>query len=175
MDAVHVHITNSLNLPTEAMENEYPLLCEEYALAVDSGGAGRQRGGLGIARQIRALEDDTVFSARSDSYIHGAEGIAGGRSGSLSILIQNPGRENEKTLPSKIDRLVLKAGESVRIETPGAGGFGPCEDRSLEEIARDIRNGVVTRRAAERDYGVDRVLLALADRPVSTGSPSRSA
>jgi N-methylhydantoinase B len=161
MDAIHVHVTNSLNLPTEAMENEYPLLCEEYGLAVDSGGAGRQRGGMGIARQVRALEDDTIFSARSDSYIHGAEGIDGGGTGGLSVLIQNPGRENEKVLPSKIDRLVLKAGESVRIETPGAGGFGSRDDRTLGEIARDIRDGVTTKTAAERNYGADRVRAAL--------------
>jgi N-methylhydantoinase B len=162
MDAIHVHVTNSLNLPAEALENEFPLLCEEYGLAVDSGGAGRQRGGLGIARQIRALEDGTTFSARSDSYIHGAEGIAGGRTGGLSSLIRNPGRQGQEILPSKVARLVLKAGESIRIETPGGGGFGSCAERPLELIARDLRDGVVTRAAAERDYGADRVQAALA-------------
>jgi N-methylhydantoinase B len=161
MDAIQVHVTNSLNLPTEAMENEYPLLCEEYGLALNSGGAGRHRGGLGIARQIRALEDGTTFSARSDSYIHGAEGINGGLTGGLSSLTFNPGRENERSLPSKIARLVLNTGESIRIETPGGGGFGPCDDRSLELIARDIQDGTVTRSAAERDYGADRVQAAL--------------
>jgi N-methylhydantoinase B len=161
MDAIHVHVTNSLNLPTEAMENEYPLLCEEYALAVDSGGAGRRRGGLGIVRQIRVLEDGTTFSARSDSYIHGAEGIDGGATGGLTSLIRNPGRADEEVLPSKVAGLVLKAGESVRIRTPGAGGFGPCKERPLELIARDIRDGVVTTTAANQAYGVDRVRSAL--------------
>src|SRR5882757_5033206 len=98
MDAIHVHVTNSLNLPTEAMENEFPLLCEEYGLVVDSGGAGRQRGGLGIVRQVRALQDSTVFSARSDSYIHGAEGIEGGGTGGLSSVIRNPGRADQEIL-----------------------------------------------------------------------------
>ena len=161
MDAVHVHVTNSLNLPTEAMENEYPLHCEEYGLAVDSGGAGRTRGGLGIVRQIRALVDDTIFSARADSYIHGAEGIEGGKTGGLTVVTLNPGRNDERSLPTKIAHLVLNEGQSVRIETPGAGGFGPCSERSLDLLARDLRDGIVTRAAAERDYGADRVQVAL--------------
>lgn len=160
-DAVHVHVTNSLNYPTESLENEFPLLCEEYGLVVDSGGAGRQRGGLGIVRQIRALYDDTGFSARSDSYIHGAEGIDGGGNGGLAAVIRNPGREDQEALPTKIAHLVMRAGESIRVETPGGGGFGSPHDRPLELIARDLRDGMVSRSAAERDYGVDRVRAAL--------------
>ncbi|WP_377805750.1 hydantoinase B/oxoprolinase family protein [Azospirillum sp. A29] len=161
MDAIHVHVTNSLNLPTEAMENEFPLICEEYGLVADSGGAGRQRGGLGISRQVRALQDGTIYSARSDCYIHGAEGIAEGRTGGLSSLTRNPGRPNQEEMPSKVAHIVLKAGDSIRIQTPGGGGFGPCSERPLERIARDIRDGTVTRAAAERDYGVGRVEAAL--------------
>jgi N-methylhydantoinase B len=161
MDATHVHVTNSLNYPTESLENEFPLLCEEYGLVVDSGGAGRQRGGLGIARQVRALYDDTGFSARSDSYIHGAEGIDGGGTGGLSTVIRNPGRTDQEILPTKIAHLALKAGDSIRVETPGGGGFGPSAERPLELIARDLRDGVVTRAAADRDYGADRVQAAL--------------
>jgi N-methylhydantoinase B len=161
MDAVHVHVTNSLNLPTEALENEYPLLCEEYALVVDSGGAGRHRGGLGIARQVRTLENGTTFSARSDSYIHGAEGIEGGGTGGLSSITRNPGRPEESKLPTKVAQLSLDRGESVRVETPGGGGFGSPSERALDEIARDIRDGVVSRPAAERDYGIERVRTAV--------------
>ncbi|HEY8289444.1 MAG TPA: hydantoinase B/oxoprolinase family protein, partial [Acetobacteraceae bacterium] len=55
MEAIHMHLTNTSNLPAEALENEYALLVDEYALVPDSGGAGTHRGGLGIARQIRAM------------------------------------------------------------------------------------------------------------------------
>ena len=164
MDGIHVHVTNSLNLPTEVMENEFPLLCEEYGLVVDSGGAGRHRGGLGIARQVRVLQDGTIVSARSDSHIHGAAGIVGGGTGGLGTLVRNPGRHDEAILPSKVAHLVLKAGETMRIETPGGAGFGPCDQRSATDIARDIRDGTVTRTAAERDYGTDCVKAALAGR-----------
>lgn len=162
MDAIHVHITNSLNLPVEMMETLYPLHCEEYALAVDSGGAGRQRGGLGIVRQIRALNDETSARVRFDCYIHGAAGIDGGGTGGLSVITQNAGRPDEKSLPTKISKLHLRAGESIRVQTPGGGGFGAASERSLQALKRDLRDGVVTRGAAERDYGEERVALALA-------------
>jgi len=133
MDGVQVHVTNTSNLPVEALENEYPLLVEEYGLVANSGGAGRSRGGLGIARQIRALENNTVFGCRSDSHLTRAEGVFGGE----------PGRPDEQSLPSKVSRLVLDAGESMRIETPGGGGAGPPQERSPERAAEDGRTGKV--------------------------------
>ena len=81
MDGVHVHVTNTSNLPAEALENEYALLVDEYALVEGSGGAGRHRGGMGIARQIRATRDGVVFSARSDGHRAGAPGLFGGLAG----------------------------------------------------------------------------------------------
>src|SRR5688500_9522455 len=81
MDAVHVHMTNTSNLPIEALENEYPLIVDEYALVEDSGGAGRTRGGCGIARQIRAVVAGTIFSVRSDSH---PAGVASGGVGGLA-------------------------------------------------------------------------------------------
>lgn len=161
MDAIHVHVTNSLNLPVEALENEFPLICEEYSLVADSGGAGRHRGGLGIARQIRAIHDGTIVSVRSDSYIHGAEGIGGGGTGGLSSLTRNAGTEKQENLPLKVSYLVLNAGETMRLQTPGGGGFGIPEERSLEDIAHDLRDEIVTREAAVKDYGSERVKAAL--------------
>ena len=161
MSATHVHVTNSLNYSTEVLENEFPLLCEEYGLVVDSGGAGTHRGGLGIGRTVRALRDDTGFSARSDAYIHGADGFDGGSAGSLARVLFNPGHDDERVLPTKIAHFSLKAGESVRFETPGGGGFGPPTGRSIEAIAQDLRDGVISRPTAERDYGADRVRAAL--------------
>ncbi|KAJ9431811.1 hydantoinase B/oxoprolinase family protein [Pantoea sp. YR343] len=154
MDAVHVHVTNSLNLPVEAMENEFPLLCEEYCLAQDSGGAGKQRGGLGIIRQIRALRDSTTFNAISDCYIHGAEGINGGGPGGFGGHILNPGRDSERKLPSKIAHLELNAGESIRIQTPGGGGFGHPGLRRHESILSDLRNGYISYSSARSLYGM---------------------
>jgi N-methylhydantoinase B len=143
MDGIQVHVTNTSNLPVEALENEYPLLVEEYGLVADSGGAGTSRGGLGIARQIRVLEDQTVFGCRSDSHLTCAEGVFGGEPGKPGRLVRNPGRPDEEVLPSKVSRLVLRVGESMRIETPGGGGAGPPEQRSPERSAEDARSGKI--------------------------------
>ena len=162
MDAVHVHMTNTSNLPAEALENEYPLVVDEYALVEDSGGAGKYRGGLGIARQIRAVVPATIFSVRSDSHTVGVPtGVFGGLDGRRARLIRNYGRPDQEELFSKVARVEMKVGDSMRIETPGAGGYGAPAGRSLEAIAADLRNGKVSRAAAERDYGVERVCAAL--------------
>ncbi len=149
MEAIHVHLTNTSNLPAEALENEYALLLDEYALVPDSGGAGRYRGGLGIARQIRAMRDGVVFSVRSDGHVLGAPGLAGGKSGRTARLIRNGTEE----LSSKTASLVLDAGETIRIETPGGGGFGDPAERDPAALAADLRDGKVTLEKARDDYG----------------------
>src|SRR5437763_2499419 len=149
-DGIQVHVTNTSNLPVEALENEYPLLVEEYGLVPGSGGAGRSRGGLGIERQIRTLDDHTVFGCRSDSHLTRAEGVFGGEAGAPGRLIRNPGRADEQSLPSKVSRLVLAAGQSMRIETPGGGGAGPPGARAPERRAEDLRSGKMPVATAER-------------------------
>jgi N-methylhydantoinase B len=162
MDAVHVHTVNSTNLPAEALELEYPLLLDEYCLVPDSGGAGRHRGGMGMARQIRIREDNTIFSARSDAHIIPAPGVAGGKASSVTRIVRNPGTAGEEHLHSKASGLVLAAGEVIRVETLGGGGFGAPGERPLAALAADLREEKITRAAAERDYGAERVAAALA-------------
>jgi N-methylhydantoinase B len=144
MEAIHVHLTNTSNLPVEALENEYALLVDEYALVPDSGGAGRHRGGLGIARQIRATRDGVVFSVRSDGHVLGAPGLAGGMPGGTARLVRNIGTASEEALSSKTASIVLAAGETVRIETGGGGGFGEPSERDLASVAADLRDGKVS-------------------------------
>lgn len=166
-DGTHVHITNSSNLPAEALENEYPLLVEEYSLVPDSGGAGRHRGGMGIVRQIKALDDDTFFYASSEKTKIAPEGLNGGRNGGYASIIRDRGTENEQRLAANQPGTQLRKGQSMRLETPGGGGFGPPELRSPEAIARDLIGGKVTRQAVSRDYGeakladVDEILAGM--------------
>jgi N-methylhydantoinase B len=161
MDAVHVHTVNSTNLPVEALELEYPLLLDEYALVPDSGGAGRHRGGLGMARQIRILESGTIFSARSDAHLVPAPGVFGGLPSNVTRITRNPGTNSEEVLHSKASGLVMEAGETIRVETLGGGGYGLPGERPLELLAADLREGKVTRAAAEGDYGREQVSRAL--------------
>lgn len=162
MDAVHVHTVNSTNLPAEALELEYPILLEEYALVPDSGGAGRHRGGMGMARQLRIRQDNTTFSCRSDAHVIPAPGVAGGKPSNVTRIRRNPGSDREEVLHSKASGLTLMAGEIIRVETLGGGGFGDPGERPLDLLARDLREGKITRTAALRDYGQELVERALA-------------
>jgi N-methylhydantoinase B len=158
MEAIHVHLTNTSNLPAEALENEYSLLVDEYALVPDSGGAGKYRGGLGIARQISATRDGVVFSVRSDGHVLGAPGLAGGREGGTARLLRNVGTARQEELSSKTASIVLTAGETIRLETPGGGGFGDPAGRDPAALAADIRGGKVSLARARQDYGDGRLL-----------------
>ena len=120
MDGAHCHITNSLNMPAEAVEHEYPLMVEEYALVVDSGGAGRHRGGMGVARDVRILEDGTTFSGRADSYITAAEGYDGGKPGGNCRIVRNHGTNREEKMSPKQKLLTLEA-DGLTLAYKGAG------------------------------------------------------
>lgn len=154
MDGVHVHMTNSSNLPIEALENEYPLQVDEYSLVSGSGGVGRTRGGMAVARQISARADDIVFSARSDNHTAGVStGVLGGGNGRQSRLIRIYAGGAQETLSSKIANISLSNGESIRLETSGAGGFGDPAQRSVSALARDLADERISEKQARQAYG----------------------
>lgn len=148
-DAIHVHTVNSTNLPIEMLEIEYPLRCRRYSLVPDSGGAGKQRGGLGIAREVEVLSDATV-TLRSDGHVFPAPGMDGGGASSVTRIRKNAVDE----LPSKAT-IELKAGESVLVETLGGGGMGRPSDRSAAALACDVEDGKVSEARALADYGTE--------------------
>ena len=116
--AVHVAMSNTLNTPVEALELEFPLRAVEYAVRRGSGGAGLHRGGDGVVRELEALAD-MRYSLLTERRRHAPPGADGGRPGA-------PGRNllNGRTeLPAKSSG-TLRAGERLRIETPGGGGHG---------------------------------------------------
>jgi N-methylhydantoinase B len=119
--AVHVAMSNTLNTPIEALEREFPLRVRAYELRRGSGGAGRHRGGDGVIREIEALEEMT-FSLIGERRRHGPRGASGGGPGA-------PGRDllDGRRLPGKVTG-TLRAGQRLRIETPGGGGFGDARD-----------------------------------------------
>ncbi len=163
MDAVHVHLTNTSNLPAEALEHEYPLMVDEYALVPDSGGAGTQRGGVGIARQIRALQDGIIFSIRSDSHVIGAPGVFDGGEGGTAKLFRNADGPDREALSSKVSHIEMKSGDSMRLETAGGGGYGAPAARAPTALAADIHDELISREKAEQDYGIELVHRALTE------------
>ncbi|MDA1098114.1 MAG: hydantoinase B/oxoprolinase family protein [Proteobacteria bacterium] len=152
-DGVQVHITNTSNLPVEAIEAEYPLLVESYGLIEDSGGAGKYRGGLGLRRVVRPVGHETVFSGMGERFAHQPWGIFGGQPGGTGrFSIQGPGHDNE-TLPDKPNQVAVGPQDALVIETPGAGGYGPPNERDAEALAADHRSGKFSAAYLARHYG----------------------
>jgi N-methylhydantoinase B len=122
VSGVHTHMTNSLNTPAEALEYAYPLRVTRYSLRRGSGGKGRHDGGDGIVREIEMLADAdvTLLAERRRFAPYGLEGGRPGAPG-RTFLVRADG--SRQLLSGKFSRR-LRAGERIRIETPGAGGFG---------------------------------------------------
>ena len=102
LDAVQVHVTNTSNLPVEALESEYPLLVAEYALVEGSGGAGRHRGGLGLRRTIEVLGHEARFLGTTERARLAPWGLCGGQPGGRARLVLDPGGPDERDLPPKV-------------------------------------------------------------------------
>jgi N-methylhydantoinase B len=120
--AVHVAMSNTLNTPVEALEQEFPLRVREHSLRRGSGGGGAHRGGDGLVRELEAGEP-MEYSLLTERRRIAPSGAAGGLSGAPGRnLLEDPGGEFEE-LPSKAQGR-LETGQTLRIETPGGGGYG---------------------------------------------------
>jgi len=122
VSGVHTHMTNSLNTPAEALEYAYPLRVRSYSLRSGSGGQGKFRGGDGIVREIEVLTDCevTLLGERRSRGPWGLSGAEDGSPGTATLIRLDGSRE---AMPGKFSTR-LHAGERIRIETPGGGGWG---------------------------------------------------
>jgi N-methylhydantoinase B len=117
LSAVQTHMTNTLNTPIESLEMHYPIRVTRYGIRYDSGGPGRYSGGDGIEREFEFLEE-AELSLLTERRSHAPWGLAGGQPGL-------PGRNllDGEPLPGKCS-LRVRAGQRLRVETPGGGGWG---------------------------------------------------
>ncbi|HKY06271.1 MAG TPA: hydantoinase B/oxoprolinase family protein, partial [Blastocatellia bacterium] len=132
IDAVHTHMTNSLNTPAEAMEYAYPMRVRRYAIRRGSGGRGGARGGDGVVRELELLADArvTLLSDRRKTRPYGLAGGEPGASG-RALLITAGG----KRLIRGKESVKASTGDRIRIETPGGGGYGAAGRKGdLDEV-----------------------------------------
>jgi len=153
LDGVHVHLTNTSNLPVEALETEYPLVLERYELVPESGGAGQYRGGMGLYRQMRIEGHECRTYVHSSRFRAGPWGLFGGREGGRACFAFSDGVE----IPAKA-RAVIRDGQRIYITTPGAGGYGDPRLRDRDEVRRDLIEERISEDTAREVYG-----LALAE------------
>jgi N-methylhydantoinase B len=123
LSAVQTHMTNTLNTPVEVLERQYPVRLHRYSVRRGSGGAGRYRGGDGLVREFEFLQD-AQFTLLAERRRYAPWGLAGGEPGARGIDLLNG-----EPLPPKCHRRV-RAGDRLRIETPGGGGYGKTKGES---------------------------------------------
>lgn len=149
LDGVHVHLTNTSNLPVEALEIEYPLTLLRYELVDGSGGPGRYRGGMGLRRVYRA-EAECRVRVDIARRMSAPWGLFGGLAGGLAEMVVKGG-----AVPFDHGSGALRAGEIIEIVTAGSGGYGPPEQRDGDEVRRDVAEARLDGPTAGRVYGVE--------------------
>jgi len=151
-DGIQVHITNTSNLPIEAIEMEYPLRVESYGFVEDSGGAGTYRGGLGLRRVIRPVGHDCIFNGAGERFRNQPWGIFGGGDGGSGRFVHVKADGSENELEIKPSGITLTPEEKVIVETPGAGGYGPASERSSDRVQVDRESGKFSADYLSRHY-----------------------
>jgi N-methylhydantoinase B len=150
-DGVQVHITNTSNLPVEAIEAEYPLLVEAYSLIEDSGGPGRYRGGMGLRRVIGPVDHVCTFSGAGERFSHRPWGVFGGGEGASGRFL-HVANGAATPLAIKPAGVTVRSGEKIVVESPGAGGYGPAQERAPEAAAADLASGKFSAQYIARHY-----------------------
>ena len=141
------------NIPTEYLESFFPIIIETYGSIADSGGAGKHRGGNGVEKVYRVLEDGMV-SIHDDRDRPPPWGILGGKPGACSEKFIKRGDGSEQPLPSKIDNIKVRAGDRIIFRTAGGGGWGDPLERDPARVRNDVARKLMSRAAARDDYGV---------------------
>jgi N-methylhydantoinase B len=170
-DTIHV-VPDSRNIPVEFAESRWPFVVERLGLAVDSGGPGRYRGGLGYDKHIRMLAD-AHFMSIADRSLLACWGVNGGRAGQPFSVMIDPGGPHERTVDALADAEPVRAGEVIRIRTTGGGGWGDPLDRPYGEVAQDLAWGKISVAGARDDYAVLLTPDGAVDTPASDALRSR--
>ncbi|MGF7008461.1 hydantoinase B/oxoprolinase family protein [Aminobacter sp. BE322] len=141
--------------PVEIMEQAYPVLYRRYALREGSGGAGRRRGGFGLAYEIELLRGEARASFVMDHGRFGPQGALGGADGMVnSVTVFRDGEPHVPPHLSKEQDIPLRAGDRVLVGTPGGGGYGDPFKRDPELVLRDVTLGYYTPAQAADMFGV---------------------
>jgi N-methylhydantoinase B len=149
IDGIETDATNCMNLPAEALELDAPIRVHRVALRRDSGGAGAQRGGLGIVREYEILHGEVRFTHRGERHFLAPRGRAGGGDGAMARTVIHRTAGGEELVPSKLVTS-LAAGDRVVFETAGGGGYGDPARRDREVVRRDLLDGKISPEGAAK-------------------------
>jgi N-methylhydantoinase B len=142
------------NSPNEQFEAKYPVMVQSLSLIADSGGPGRNRGGLGVETVVQALSDFNVNTS-IERAVCLPWGLEGGLEGTGNeMLLRRDGVVSDDVPNAKVFRAKVKAGDAYILRSGGGGGFGSPLERPPERVQHDVRQGYVSVAAARDYYGV---------------------
>jgi N-methylhydantoinase B len=142
--------------PAEIFEASYPVMFTQWALRPESAGAGKHRGGFGAVYELEVLGDrgaDVALLGERGRFA--PFGVAGGEPAALNRFVWDSATGPQQApMASKITGVKLTAGQKLRIETPGGGGWGDAHERDPTAVASDVRNGFISPATAAKVYNV---------------------
>lgn len=145
----------SKSAPVEITEQVFPVFFREYAIHEGSGGAGRHRGGFGLSYEMELLRGDARASFVMDHGRFGPQGALGGADGAMgTITVTRNGKTYRPEHLSKEQDIPMAAGDRVRVETPGGGGYGLACERDVDAVLRDVFLGYYSVQQANSLFGV---------------------
>ncbi len=140
------------NVPNEFIEAYFPLRVEQYETIIDSGGAGKHRGGNGLSVAYRFLNDGNI-AIHDERWLTYPWGVNGGTPGQRSTKILKRADGTQQILPAKCDGVEVKTGDLLYFNTWGGGGWGDPFLRDCVSVLGDVNRGLVSIEGAKR-YGV---------------------
>jgi len=140
--------------PMEILEAAYPVMFKQWALRPDSAGAGMHRGGMGATYEIEVLEESATAFLFGERGRFAPKGAAGGSDAAMNVFAyEQADGWHTPPMASKMVGIKLQRGQSVRLDTPGGGGYGPAADRAASDVAKDVAGGLLTPEHATLTYG----------------------
>ena len=142
--------------PMEILESAYPVMFKQWALRPDSAGAGQHRGGMGATYEIEVLEESATAFLFGERGRFAPKGVAGGGDAALNRFeYEQDDGWHAPPMASKMVGIKLQRGQSVRLDTPGGGGYGAPTNRAAADVARDVAGGLLAPDYATQTYGPD--------------------
>jgi N-methylhydantoinase B len=140
--------------PMEILEAAYPVMFKQWALRPDSAGAGMHRGGMGATYEIAGREENATAFLFGERGRFAPKGAAGGGDAALNVFsYEQADGWHTPPMASKMVGIKLERGQSVRLDTPGGGGYGPASRRLATDVARDVAGGLINAEKATEAYG----------------------
>jgi N-methylhydantoinase B len=154
VSGIKVHTGNARVASVEVLEYSMPVRMVRWERVADTGGAGRERGGCGVAREWVADGDDVKATLMSERAFVPPFGLLGGQPGNCARFGIEVGAEGERLLPSKTPPVTVPAGSRYLMQAAGGGGYGPAWERPVAAVVEDVLDGYVSVGGARADYGV---------------------